>query len=642
MKVTAKIESLIGGMNAAMRPHAIQDFQYARGVNIDVRGGFARTRPGFRLLSDGLVSLLPSPDSLFQGAERWTTSAGEHLVSVFAGQVYLTNLGTGASSFIGPYMTATAQVFMAQADQYLVLLDGTNVLVLEWKDGAPTVKKTTMIPETLLDDSWDEEWAGVALAGEIEEYMTANPDKTHSEAVAYVLAQQDQPTFPAGSIVCYAHGRLHMVSSEMDRRYFLSSDILLPSEPVSVLRWWENMYLNSGGGMGLPEEMGEIRAMAVMRQSTTTASGMGALVVFAQHGVAAFNVFLPRAGAFDIVVSGDVTSAAYVKPKLLTPGWKDQQISQVLFSGAGTECPWAVANVNGDLFYRSQDGWRTLKHTAQAAAGSILGNAPASAEVQPFIDYDPVPSTWMSAGVHDHRLFMTCRGQSDRSHPGLVVLNSNALTTLSQNPAVAFEGLWTGFDVVKIVGTPARLLLVCRDGRIYEQHALRHDLPGTGAVPVECQVMTKQLSYSMNSGGRAVAAEGVLKELDFVDLWCTDVVGTVPVSVYYRPDNHPYWTLMETRVIEAGTVPEERRRLRFTTCPVSSRDKMSRQGSRLTQGETFQFLVVWTGEMTLRRLYTEASVLTEAPPALTADPACATITLQTGQIVQDDFSYKAL
>lgn len=70
MKVTAKIESLIGGMNAAMRPHAIQDFQYARGVNIDVRGGFARTRPGFRLLSDGLVPLLPSPDSLFQGAER--------------------------------------------------------------------------------------------------------------------------------------------------------------------------------------------------------------------------------------------------------------------------------------------------------------------------------------------------------------------------------------------------------------------------------------------------------------------------------------------------------------------------------------------------------------------------------------------
>ena len=89
---------------------------------------------------------------------------------------------------------------------------------------------------------------------------------------------------------------------------------------------------------------------------------------------------------------------------------------------------------------------------------------------------------------------------------------------------MAFEGLWTGFDVVKIVGTPARLLLVCRDGRIYEQHALRHDLTGAGAVPVECQVMTKQLSYSMSSGGRAVAAEGVLKELDFVDLWCTDVV----------------------------------------------------------------------------------------------------------------------
>jgi hypothetical protein len=638
MKVSAKIEPLMGGMNAATKPHVITDMQFARGVNIDVRGGFARTRPGFKLLSAGLVPLLPAESARFQGAERWTTADGEHLVSVFEGQVFLTNLDTGVSSLIGPYMVPGEQVFMAQADQYLVLLDGTNVLVLGWSEGAPTIKKTTVVPETLMDDSWDEEWAGVALIGQIETYMAANTSVTFAEAVAAVLASQSKPSFPPGSIVCYAHGRLHMVSSVMERRYFLSSDILLPSEPESVLRWWENMYLNSGGGMGLPEEMGEIRAMAVMRQSTTTASGMGALVVFAQHGVAAFNVFLPRAGSFDIVVSGDATNATYVKPKLLTPGWKDQQISQVLFYGSGTECPWAVANVNGDLFYRSQDGWRTLKHTAQAATGSLIANAPASSEVQPFIDYDPVPSQWMSAGVHDHRLFMTCSGQDDRSHLGLIVYNSNTLTTLGQQPAAAFEGLWTGFDVVKLVGTPSRMLMVCSDGRIYEQHALRHDLPGAAAVPVECQLMTKQLAY--RAGDKT--AEGFMKELDFVDLWCTDVVGTVSVSVYYRPDNHPYWTLTETRVIEAGTVPEERRRFRFTTCPVSSRDKMSRQGSRLTQGETFQFLVIWTGEMTLRRLYTEASVLTEAPPVLTADPACATITLQTGQIVQDDFSYKAL
>jgi len=641
-RVVAAVESLIGGMNAAVAAHAITDTQYARAVNVAVRGGFASTRPGWHMLSSGLVEHLTPGASGFQGAGIWSTADGEYLASVWQGQVCLMKLSTGVVTSVGPYLDASAQVHVTQAGQYLCFFDGVGLLVLDWDVATSTavVKKSPIIPETMTDDSWDPQWQNVAFSDLIAQYMLDHPGVTFAVASAAVLAAQDTPSFPIGTIALFVHGRIHLVAATgaLNRRYFLSSDILLPADPSSVLRWWENEYLNSGGGLGLPEEMGDIRGMSVLRQTDATASGLGALLVFAQSGVAAFNVFQPREGTFDITLSDGAT--IFVQPRLLTPGWKDKQIAQVLFRGAGTESPWAIANVNGDIFYRSQDGWRTLRQTMQASQGSMTANAPASAEVKPFIALDTGVSKLdrISATTGDHRLLMTASRQTDESYAGIISFDSNTLTTLGQPPLAAFDGLWTGFNFVKLLSSSSDILAIASDGRVYRQGATQYDVKDSVNIPIECQIVTKQLSF--RSGANAWRG---MVELRFLDVWAKDIEGTLNLAVYYRPDNHPWWTPMGTKtiVVAAGSPAEERRRLRFNPCNTTAMVAAA-EGSPMTQGETFQFLLIWTGQMTLRRLYCEATPLQESPPRLTSDPKNGTISRSADQILQDDFTYKVV
>ena len=641
-RVVAAVESLIGGMNAAVAPHAITDTQYARAVNVAVRGGFASTRPGWHMLSSGLVEHLTPGASGFQGAGIWSTADGEYLASVWQGQVYLMKLSTGAVTVVGAYLNSTAQVHITQAAQYLCFFDGVGLLVLDWVAATATavVKKSSVIPETMTDDSWDPQWQNVAFSDLIAQYMLDHPGVTFAVASAAVLAAQAAPSFPIGTIALFVHGRIHLVAATgaLNRRYFLSSDILLPADPSSVIRWWENQYLNSGGGLGLPEEMGDIRGMSVLRQTDATASGLGALLVFAQSGVAAFNVFQPREGTFDITLSDGAT--IFVQPRLLTPGWKDKQIAQVLFRGAGTESPWAIANINGDIFYRSQDGWRTLRQTMQASQGSMTANAPASAEVKPFIALDTGVSKLdrISATTGDHRLLMTASRQTDESYAGIISFDSNTLTTLGQPPLAAFDGLWTGFNFVKLLSSSSDILAIASDGRVYRQGATQYDIKDSVNIPIECQVVTKQLSF--RSGANAWRG---MVELRFLDVWAKDIEGTLNLAVYYRPDNHPWWTPMGTKtiVVAAGSPVEERRRLRFNPCNTTAMVAAA-EGSPMTQGETFQFLLIWTGQMTLRRLYCEATPIQESPPRLTSDPKNGTISRSADQILQDDFTYKVV
>jgi hypothetical protein len=645
-RVVAVVESLIGGMNAAVPAHAITDTQYARGINVAVRGGFAATRPGWHTLGSGFVDQVVAEATGFQGAGIWSTPSGEFLATVWLGQVYLMLLSTGAVTVIGAYLDASAQVHIIQASQYLCFFDGVGLLVLDWDTGTSTatVKKTSIILETMTDDSWDPQWQGIAFANLIAAYMTANPGVTFAAASAAVLAAQTAPSFPIGTIATFVHNRIHLVSATgaLNKRYFLSSDILLPSDPSSVLRWWENMYLNSGGGLGLPEEMGDIRGMGVLRQSASTASGLGALLVFAQSGVAAFNVFEPREGIFDITLSENTTT--FVQPKLLSPGWKDKQIAQVLFRGAGTESPWAIATVNGDVFYRSQDGWRTLRQTLQAAQGSLTANAPASAEVKPFIALDSGVAKLdrVSATTGDHRLLMTAGRQADESYAGIIAFDTNTLTTLGTTPLAAFDGLWTGIDVVKILASSTDILAIAKDGRVYKYNSLQHDKKESTVVPIECQVMTKQLSFRTTQGTSSATWRGPV-ELKFLDIWAKDIEGTLNLAVYYRPDNHPWWTPMGTKtiVVAAGAPAEERRRLRFQPCNTTAMVAAA-EGLPMTQGETIQFLVIWTGQMTLRRMYCEAIPVQESPPRLTSDPKSGTISRSADQILQDDFSYEVV
>jgi hypothetical protein len=438
------------------------------------------------------------------------------------------------------------------------------------------------------------------------------------------------PTYPPGTVCCFAHGRIHLSSDALGHRYFYSSDILLPSDESSVLKWWENSYLNSGGGLGLPDDLGEIRGMAALQNSGDTASGIGPLVVLAQEGGAAFSVHLPREGVFDVGTgsSGAIPGTA----KLLSPGWKDRQIGQILFYGGGTESPWSLARVNGDLLYRSQDGLRTVKVTATAAANTIVSNAAISSEVEPFMAFDRGASALdrISAASCSNRVLTTAARHGDAGHRGLVSLDLCVLTSLGETGMRAYDGMWTGVDAAKLLSIGSEFVVVAADGLMYRMVDSQWDVVDGVRRNVECQWMTRQLDF------KAPAAK---KRLEFVELWLRDLSGDVSIAVYYRPDNYAWWTKMDGSFsfsLPDALPPQERRRLRFK---VASTNLPTYDGSIVSQGESFQFLVVWTGVATVQRLMALAHVETETPPRSSESCDFSELEASEGQIEQNDFSY---
>jgi hypothetical protein len=644
-ELTAAIGLQHQGMDASVHASTLPATKFARGINIAIRGGHVRTRPGFHEFSSDIADSYTPDNGAFQGAGCWRTPDGDFIVTAFAGVVRRTSLATGATVEIGAHVTTAHRVYMCQAGPYFVVhASQTAFVALNWVDGTHVVVKTPLIPGTMYDDSWgNTRTVSIALAARIAEILEDDPLKPYAEAsqLAYgELTEGDEyPKYPSGTVCCFAHGRIHLSSNDMDHRYFFSSDIMEISDQSSVLKWYEHTYLNEGGGLGLPDSMGEIRGMAVMQNSTDTASGIGPLIVIAQEGAAAFSVNLPREGVFDMSTSstdGTVSATA----KLLEPGWKDRQISQVLFYGGGTEAPWSLVRVNGDLLYRAHDGIRTIRSTfSSASSGATVANAPISAEVRPFMVRDDIPAQQrMSAASVDNRVLVTAGHGPGAEYNGLVSLDlcvSSSLETAGGGGGArqtGYDGMWTGLKTVMVLEAGGELVFIAEDGRMYKLSESRWDMRGGVRRDIECQWMTGALGFD---------APGLKKRLNYVDLWVRDMTGDVSVDVYFRPDNFEYWTQMDgsqTFSVPEGGQPQERRRVRFRP-KLASHGYHVHDGSLVTTGESFQFLVIWRGDAAMHRLIATAYAESDGPPRSSEECAFAAIEPADDQLVQNDFSY---
>lgn len=649
-EVIANVTAQPGGMNAAIHPGVIPATDFARGVNVSIRGGFVKTRPGWHSFSSDIAAMLSPGTDLFQGSGTWRNVAGTFIATVFSGVVRLTDAATGVTQEVGPYLATSGVIHVLQAGPYLVFHGGgTSFLALSWDTdaGAASIVKSPLIPESILDDSWDTRMQGIVLSDDIAARIAAaaaeEPTRvlTYEDAMAEsfaALSAEGQSSYPHGTVSCFAHGRIHISADEMGNKYFYSSDIMLAKDQSSVLKWWENMYLNGGGGLGMPDELGEIRGMAVMQNSQDTASGIGPLIVLAQDGAAAFSVNLPREGTFDLSTSSTNGSIA-TTAKMLTPGWKDRQIAQVLFYGGGTESPWSLARINGDLLYRSQDGIRTIKNVMSASGGSVVANAPMSAEVRPFIDLDSGASELdrVSAAATDNRILMTAGRNGAAGHSGLISLDVSVLSTLdctvdtkSDTKFIGYDGLWTGIDAAKVLTLDGAFVAIATDGRMYRLTKDPWDEIDGVRREIECQWMTRQFNFDK---------PGMLKRFKYAELWLTNMLGDVSVELYFRPDNFAWWTKLSGDAVwycPMDLPVQERRRVRFK---LDSNPAINYDGKPIASGESFQLLAVWTGQVTVQRLILVADTETESPPLSTTSCDFASIELGDGQILQNDFSY---
>ena len=558
--------TLPGGMHGGLRPTLVPPTQFSRGINISCRGGYAKTRPGWTPVVDMKIGGL----SPYQGGGRWRTSSDEYLVSVFNGTVFFYSIVSGAVNRIAGAFTPGKQVFTTQADELFVGGDGDRSVAFDLVNGVPTM---------------------------VYPGATTDPDK-----------------MVPGTIMHYCQGRIHYVPTRLGidpaaafaySRYFLSSDILKPGDPQTVLGTTESQSLDGGMARGLPDDLGPIRGL-VSAQNPGKGIGMGPLLVFARNGVAAFDVSIPRAS----VVAADGTVSQ--------PGWVGSAIGAVMEYGTGTESPWALIPARSDIYFRGRDGIYSYARDVQSAQQGAVDATPISFEVQRWLD----PETQLAgiSGVSvDRRINLTALSDGKDGYLGVLSLDTSISTTMGQNLSPAWDGIWTGPRFAKLIeanrmGVPTTFA-VLTDGTIFR---LDDTADTDGGTEITSQLITRAM-YSDQS------TLNIYKQFQYVDLWLQDITRTSTVQIYFRPDGYPLWTSVgcpRTLVVDpAKSLPQERRRLRFAcrdVGPENDRRPGMNSGS-LRYGYTFQIKIVITGCATTTRMDCVATQVAEESPLQTSE-----------------------
>jgi len=232
--------ALYKGQNSYAKPLLLTSEEYARGINLTVRGGLVKTRPGF--VAEAVEGM---PTGRFQGVGCWSLSDGEHLVFVVDGVVYSLAVETNELTAIGLSLDPEApQCWFCQVDRFLIIQDGVSTPVV-------------------LDPTAD----GLIYAGE--------------------------QSIPIGTVMYFVFQRLQVADVTLGLRYFKSGDVLIPTQPESCLKFTEVEYWATGGAHCMPLELGYIYGMTAFRNAAT-GTGVGSLVVFADKGVVAYDFSVPR------------------------------------------------------------------------------------------------------------------------------------------------------------------------------------------------------------------------------------------------------------------------------------------------------------------------------------------------------------
>lgn len=339
-----------------------------------------------------------------------------------------------------------------------------------------------------------------------------------------------------GTAMAFVQGRIVYATYDQYRRVtrFRATDLIgVPQETPggpggtpeyqyqdSVLQETENTFLNEGGDFSAKTDMGEIRAMVVPRMLDTSL-GQGPLQIMCERGSLSFNAPVDRATWKDVTYP------------IVTE-------SQLDYGPKGSR--FAV-NVNGDIIYRSTEGFHSFKLARQDFQTWL--NTPISNEVDEIIGGDPEDLLYYGGGVlFDSRVIGTTFPRPTQNgivHDGLVALDMNLVSTLRNRAAPAWEGLWTGLSVLQIAkGTFAgveRCFMFVRTsaGMIELWEMLPSNAPeiwDNNDTPIVWSLDTAALDFQTPQD---------LKRLMTAAVWTNDVQETVEYVVRWRPDQHPCW-----------------------------------------------------------------------------------------------------
>lgn len=443
---------------------------------------------------------------------------------------------------------------------------------------------------------------------------------------------------PTGTVGHYCNGRIVMALP--DRRAFIAGDLVYSKGGSgnfngrdSIIGITENISILGGAAFSVPVSAGPINSMASIAIPDTSL-GQGPLQIGTRKGVYSINLPLDATTWTSMVFPSSVVS----------------------LPSAGPVSQNGVVNVNGDLWYRGQDGFRSFS-VARRDFNTWV-QMPLSVEVEKILKLDTDQFLDYGSAVNfDNRFLHTCspynvdgRGVASR---GLIALDFNNISNLvsRSNPYSAlsnpcYDGLWTGLPILQILkgtfnGTDRCFIfaLDCSNNIcLYEllaDHKGRSDFDGESEIPIESYIQSGSL-WGRESQPSQVRFP--LKKLVVADLFLDKLSGTVNFSTHYRSDQHSIWrswkdfSLCATDKICApvGDCPVFQNILDqfsgFVRLPEPSDEFSPMTGRNYRTGYEFQIRLQWTGYAEWNRVMTWAIPLPETIPSCPGEGECKLIT----------------
>ena len=454
-------------------------------TNCTVRSGGVRQRTGWKPIIQQAPWL-----GFYQGAFMYEPPfALPYIVCAIGGVIYKVDTVTGevtnlTALFPGTEMPPLEEhYFFVQGEQFLIIQAGDlTTLPLFW-DGTILRRSNGFI----------------GVGDPNNELPAAGPMDYYMGRIWYAFGRQ----YAGGDIVGGPSG-----TAPYDFR-------------DSILKNTENPVSLAGDAFIVPSNAGNIRCL---RHSANldTALGQGQLYVFTRRSIYATSVPPTRA-----------EWSTLTEPL--------QRVAQIDFGAVGDRC---VIPVNGDLFYQSMDGVRSL--TLAIRYFNQWGNVPISRPEQRAIQFNNRALLRFASGMNfDNRLWQTVMPFQTAvgcAHAGVMPLDFDILGSFGDKLPPAWEGMYEGLDFLQLLEGDFGGLQRGFSFIVSKLH------PGE----IELWEMTTQDRWDSqvdNDGDRVTwfletpaytwGDPFMLKKLDGLELIFDKMLGTVNFLVEYKPDFAP-------------------------------------------------------------------------------------------------------
>lgn len=430
-------------------------------------------------------------------------------------------------------------------------------------------------------------------------------------------ANQAQNELPSSYVGVYAWGRNWL--AQVNGHRFVASDLVGdPSgSPAlvyvdAILKMTENDLLNGGGAFSTPSNLGTITAMSVLSQLDSSL-GIGPILVGTEKSI------------FSVQAPVDRTT------------WQNltYPIQSIALQGSGPVGPRSMITINSDAWFRSLDGIRSLI-AARRDFQSNLSNTPQSIEMSPVLSSDDESLLFYNSMCNfDNRILSTVAPYQTFygvAHRGLVVVNLDTVSGMFKKSVPVWEGLWTGLNVFQILsgninGVEHCYLFVLNASNGIDLWELSpqsndetYDVYDSVTDGVETLERTSIESWvdtrSMNFGDPFQ-----LKKLIMAELYLDEIVDTVSIEIYFKPDQYPLWTPWTELEVCAnvsqcsldGTTcavfqPEQKQYAARLTLPRPPETCNTITGKPMERGYEFQFRFEITGSCRIRKFKAHAVI----------------------------------